>query len=894
MLADSKQHEMLEFTALDSELSECSPILSGKEEILKSFPASLTLENLIQEYRIHSPKVNSENFEKSNKKFDEAVISTNSENVSFTSLENSYVPPQNFNDEYVNEREEANNILKIMRSAGFLSRLKKLIIEKRTKALQNCRDGSFIECQIPATNSMTFSSEFLNEKSNLDNRQFYVEHNNFGAQTFLSNSNIQSNVQFISDDNSQFLNCSSETPANKRFLTEESIIGNNEFLNVPEVNSSERYTSNESFLSCEIQNSSDFSLENCPHKNLNANSCSDNQTQYIANIQGNSCLLDDGQDELLDRLISCEDTSVGFVNNTDQSFETFNVLNNISTNVTAAEGICNKLAILSEYAENEMIASNTKIMESYSEDHSNTPVENGNAYVLGNTTENHKKLYESHTDSFQTEMFMHDHSYGCQAEDDTVPFSSHIDSHSVVINNSLKNLKTGPNILENSHNDDTILLTDEHAIFGSKKDLKSDTGVAYDSIPVQILENNDVLMKQTNIIDDNLSSNLDVVTTTDLTFPQEISLSPIMYQPREDKLPKIQGADQQSYNTEINTENSSADTNPLCEKIVDTDCVQNSDKNSVEETPLKSDSKTSKHSLKGLQKKKLHSLEKPQTPEFTCDLCNKKCISKELLKNHKLTHVENRPHSCDICGKCFKHNFEVTAHKRCHNKPTFKCDICSKMFIHKSHLTVHRKNHLNEFEFFCKECDKGFVSKSLYKNHVNVEHLKMFHVCDQCGAQIKSLSALKEHKLTHDPSRKQRSFVCETCGKDYLTIRNLRAHIKTHTEIKYLCNICGKKLSGKSVLETHLKMHSGEKNLFCKHCNKAFSSKEYLTRHERSHSGVKPYQCEHCNKCFTQRGTLKAHLRIHSGEKPFKCHCGKSFRTKTHLVVHYKSHNKCD
>lgn len=278
--------------------------------------------------------------------------------------------------------------------------------------------------------------------------------------------------------------------------------------------------------------------------------------------------------------------------------------------------------------------------------------------------------------------------------------------------------------------------------------------------------------------------------------------------------------------------------------------------------------------------------------EFKCAECEKVCRTKKLLKYHLMSHSNLRPYSCDLCSKSFKHRYEVNVHKRTHSKPTFQCEICSKMFIHKSHLNVHRKKHLNKFVAFCNECNKGFVSEFDYKRHVNVRHCEPKHVCDVCGMQLKTVSSLKEHKLTHSPSYGQRLFICEICGKSYLNIRNLRAHLKLHTEkSSFMCNVCGKYLSDKKILNTHLKTHSGEKKFVCEFCSKSFVCKEYLKVHRRIHNGEKPFRCEICNKCFTQKSSLTIHIRFHNGEKPYKCECGKSFVTKTHLLKHCKTHD---
>uniref|UniRef100_A0A1Y1KYM3 C2H2-type domain-containing protein n=1 Tax=Photinus pyralis TaxID=7054 RepID=A0A1Y1KYM3_PHOPY len=277
---------------------------------------------------------------------------------------------------------------------------------------------------------------------------------------------------------------------------------------------------------------------------------------------------------------------------------------------------------------------------------------------------------------------------------------------------------------------------------------------------------------------------------------------------------------------------------------------------------------------------------------FKCDHCGKLCTTKKLLKYHLMSHFGIREHSCEVCGKSFKHRYEVAAHKLTHAKPSFQCEVCAKMFIHKSHLNTHLRKHTREFVAYCSDCRKGFATQASYRYHVDNQHGKPEHICDKCGARLSSNSSLKEHLLVHEPDYgRERLHICELCGKTYLTGRNLRNHLRSHANEKsHHCHICGKSLSSKRGLQVHLKTHMGDKSFVCEFCTKGFTSKEYLTVHQRTHTGDRPFRCKTCGKCFTQKTSLNVHTRSHTGERPFKCHCGKSFITKTHLAAHLKTH----
>lgn len=77
----------------------------------------------------------------------------------------------------------------------------------------------------------------------------------------------------------------------------------------------------------------------------------------------------------------------------------------------------------------------------------------------------------------------------------------------------------------------------------------------------------------------------------------------------------------------------------------------------------------------------------------------------------------------------------------------------------------------------------------------------------------------------------------------------------------------------------------------CALCGKSFRQRTSLLQHEKTHDEDRPFPCQNCPKRFKQATHLTQHERIHTGEKPYGCSfCGKCFRQKTILNQHTRTH----
>ncbi|XP_055707666.1 zinc finger protein 675-like [Phlebotomus papatasi] len=233
------------------------------------------------------------------------------------------------------------------------------------------------------------------------------------------------------------------------------------------------------------------------------------------------------------------------------------------------------------------------------------------------------------------------------------------------------------------------------------------------------------------------------------------------------------------------------------------------------------------------------------------------------------------------------------------------------------------------------------------------------HQCSECGALVESPSKLVRHLRTHvldnykvkHSSQNGKIYSCKKCGRAYLKVKELRAHVVnggckkassdlvveadvesgsqhiqknedeslfsctkcsfTHEsaeemiehyrvskscseEVKekpFMCEFCQKQFQYKSCLEKHLLCHTGVKRFECDICFKKFTRNGEVAMHKKRHANIRPYVCEECGSAFGKSSDLVRHRRIHTREAPYQCIvCERRFIWDTALKVHMHSH----
>ncbi|UYV65837.1 ZNF334 [Cordylochernes scorpioides] len=117
------------------------------------------------------------------------------------------------------------------------------------------------------------------------------------------------------------------------------------------------------------------------------------------------------------------------------------------------------------------------------------------------------------------------------------------------------------------------------------------------------------------------------------------------------------------------------------------------------------------------------------------------------VAQHKITHTEEKPFTCDHCPyrSAHKTNFKVHMRKHTDSKP-YICDLCGFQTSYSGSLNGHKRNKHTDPALKCKLCKYVARGKADLRSHACKESL----CCGECGYRSQSRSHFIRHQEVHN------------------------------------------------------------------------------------------------------------------------------------------------
>lgn len=291
---------------------------------------------------------------------------------------------------------------------------------------------------------------------------------------------------------------------------------------------------------------------------------------------------------------------------------------------------------------------------------------------------------------------------------------------------------------------------------------------------------------------------------------------------------------------------------------------------------------------------------------FTCETCSALYVCLKYFQEHRRSHYDTLIYPCSHCVSFHESQSQATLHAYSHtNEPPHSCDICRPI------------DGISEEQSFGTRRSVGTVT-DFHKSNLHIPTINdNFNAIDDGVEDVGNEEEEDDDDIEDEEDEEEEEEEDEEDEDEDMQInqdQQNRANCKVPnvTNIIYVTNntinhttttttntqprnstkptrpsrSTGK---GKGNRKARLTTDGDIRRKFsCCHCGKSFKTKSHLQRHILTHTGEKPYHCNRCDCRFNQSSSLRNHvIAIHTKEYPHTCLiCNKGFLMPALLQKH--------